>query len=157
MEAKDYIPGLGKSFKITSDEIDTAGLKEELGIVDDGGGETPTSVTAAQISDATTVGRNVLKAADAAAARTAIGAGTSSLAIGTTASTAAAGNHVHAASTVTVTSISGVTGTDVQTVLASLGARKAVTQAASTATDVAGLVTDLNALITKLKNAGLMS
>jgi hypothetical protein len=156
LEAKDYIPGLGRDFKIASDEIDTAGLKEELGIVD-GGGETPTSVTAAQISDATTVGRSVLKATDAAAARTAIGAGTSSLAIGTTASTAAAGNHVHAAGTVTVTAISGVTGTDVQTVLASLGARKAATQAASTATDVAGLVTDLNALITKLKAAGLMS
>ncbi|EOV0647690.1 head fiber protein [Cronobacter turicensis] len=29
-------------------------------------------------------------------------------------------------------------------------------QAASTATDVAGVVTDLNALITKLKAAGMM-
>lgn len=35
------------------------------------------TVTAAQVSDATTVGRAVMKAADAAAARTAIGAGTS--------------------------------------------------------------------------------
>ncbi|QYW06648.1 hypothetical protein uav_117 [Pseudomonas phage UAVern] len=51
------------------------------------------TVTAADITDATTVGRNVLKAADAAAARTAIGAGTSSLALGTTASTAKAGNY----------------------------------------------------------------
>lgn len=51
-----------------------------------------TTVTTAQISDATTVGRNVLKAADATAARTAIGAGTSSLALGVTASTALAGN-----------------------------------------------------------------
>jgi len=38
--------------------------------------------------------------ADAAAARTAIGAGTSNLAIGTTASTAAAGNHTHTISDV---------------------------------------------------------
>jgi len=53
---------------------------------------TPAAPAAADISDATTVGRNVLKAADAAAARTAIGAGTSSLALGTTGSTAAAGN-----------------------------------------------------------------
>ena len=45
--------------------------------------------TAANISDATTVGRSVLTAADAAAVRTAIGAGTSSLALGTTAGTAA--------------------------------------------------------------------
>lgn len=49
--------------------------------------------TAAQISDATATGRSVLTAADAAAARTAIGAGTSSLAIGTTATTAKAGNY----------------------------------------------------------------
>lgn len=48
--------------------------------------------TAANISDSTTVGRAVLTAADAAAARAAIGAGTSSLVLGTTAGTAAAGN-----------------------------------------------------------------
>lgn len=54
-----------------------------------GGGE----VTAADITDATTVGRDVLTAANAAAARAAIGAGTSNLAIGTTASTAKAGNY----------------------------------------------------------------
>lgn len=42
---------------------------------------------------ATTVGANVFTAADAAAARTAIGAGTSNLALGTTASTAKAGNY----------------------------------------------------------------
>lgn len=47
---------------------------------------------AADITDATTVGKAVLTAADAATARTAIGAGTSDLAIGTTAGTAAAGN-----------------------------------------------------------------
>lgn len=70
------------------------------------------SVTAADITDATTVGRNVLKATDAAAARTAIGAGTgngtSNLAVATTApvalaaaaavgtgTTAARADHVH--------------------------------------------------------------
>jgi|GEM_PF-3496176 len=47
---------------------------------------------AADISDSTTVGRAVVTAADAAAARTAIGAGTSSLALGTTGTTAMAGN-----------------------------------------------------------------
>ena len=51
--------------------------------------------TAAQVSDATATGRSVLTAADGAAARSAIGAGTSSLALGTTASTAATGNHTH--------------------------------------------------------------
>lgn len=55
---------------------------------------TPTTHThtASQISDSTTVGRAVVTAVDAAAARTAIGAGTSSLAIGVTGTTAAAGN-----------------------------------------------------------------
>lgn len=36
------------------------------------------------------------------------------------------------------------------------GARLIANQAASTATDVAGLKTDLNALLTKLKASGLM-
>lgn len=51
--------------------------------------------TAANISDSTIIGRSVLMAADAAAARTAIGAGTgnSNLTIGTTATTAKAGNY----------------------------------------------------------------
>lgn len=47
------------------------------------------AVTASDITDATVVGRNVLKAADAASARTAIGA----VALGTTSSTAKAGNY----------------------------------------------------------------
>lgn len=59
---------------------------------DIGAAATSHSHTASQISDSTAVGRGVLTAADAAAARTAIGAGTSDLAIGTTASTAKAGN-----------------------------------------------------------------
>ncbi|MEC0328685.1 hypothetical protein P4H42_03490 [Paenibacillus macerans] len=79
--------------------------------------------TAAQISDASAVGRSVITAADASAARTAIGAGTSSLALGTTASTAAAGNHTHAASAITTAAITGVTGTNVQAVLAELAGR----------------------------------
>lgn len=54
--------------------------------------------TTANISDASTIGKTILTASDATAVRTAIGAGTgnSNLAIGTTASTAAAGNHNHA-------------------------------------------------------------
>lgn len=59
---------------------------------DIGAAATSHSHAASQISDSTTVGRGVLTAADAAAARTAIGAGTSDLIIGTTSSTAKAGN-----------------------------------------------------------------
>jgi len=64
-----------------------------------GGGTLP--ITADNITDASTVGKQVLTAADQAAARTAIGAGTgtSNLAIGATATTAAAGNHTHGAAT----------------------------------------------------------
>ena len=46
------------------------------------------------ISNSTAVGRSVLTAADQAAGRAAIGAGTSSLTLGTSGSTAAAGNDV---------------------------------------------------------------
>jgi len=60
-------------------------------VVSGGGGP----ITSADISDSTATGRAVLTAADAATARSAIGAGTSNLAIGTTGSTAAAGNHNH--------------------------------------------------------------
>ncbi|MET7752298.1 MULTISPECIES: hypothetical protein [Actinomycetes] len=50
------------------------------------------SHVAADISDSSTVGRNVLTASTQASARSAIGAGTSNLAIGTTAGTACEGN-----------------------------------------------------------------
>lgn len=59
--------------------------------------------SSADITDATAVGRNVIKAADAAAARAAIGAGTSSLTTGTTGSTAAAGNDSRLSNTRTPT------------------------------------------------------
>lgn len=60
--------------------------------------------TAANISDSTATGRLVLMAADAATARTALGAGTSSLAIGTTTGTAADAALVGATTTNFVTS-----------------------------------------------------
>lgn len=68
---------------------------------DTGGGAV--TVTSDQITDASTVGKNVLKAADAAAARAAIGAGigNSNLVIGTTATQAKAGNWKPAAIDVT--------------------------------------------------------
>ncbi|QQQ41298.1 hypothetical protein JJL50_15235 [Stenotrophomonas maltophilia] len=71
------------------------------GDVAGGGGGGTLPITADNITDASSVGKQVLTAADQAAARTAIGAGTgsSNLAIGATATTAAAGNHTHAAAT----------------------------------------------------------
>ncbi|WP_222182782.1 hypothetical protein [Geminicoccus harenae] len=68
------------------------GLQEKVAELEQSSGEGG-SVTVDTLSGATAVGRSVMKAADGAAARTAIGAGTSSLALGTTASTAKAGNY----------------------------------------------------------------
>lgn len=59
--------------------------------------------TAAQISDSTATGRALITALDAAAARTAIGAGTSNLAIGTSGTTAMVGNKTFAYSELTGT------------------------------------------------------
>ena len=56
------------------------------------GGSGPVTIVVSDISDATATGKALMLAADQAAARTAIGAGTSSLALGTTAETALAGN-----------------------------------------------------------------
>lgn len=84
--------------------------------------------TAGQISDATAVGRSVLTAADAAAARTAIGAGTSNLALGTSGTAAAAGNHAHNAGQITATAVDGGTATTVQGILAELAARIAAVE-----------------------------
>jgi hypothetical protein len=71
-----------------------------------------------------------------AALTTPAAAGTPSIrAIGTTATTAAAGNHTH-------------TG---------LMSGSAVAQAASVAADVPALLTDFNALLTKLRNRGVIS
>jgi len=76
------------------------------------------SHTATDISNSTAVGRNVLTASDQQAARAAIGAGTgngtSNLQLGTTSSTAAAGNHTHPASAITFSPAAGITATNVQ-------------------------------------------
>ncbi|GAA3718229.1 hypothetical protein [Streptomyces tremellae] len=88
-------------------------------------------VTAADITDATATGRSVLTAASAAAARSAIGAGTSSVALAGsgTATTGAHSDHTHAApavptaSQVTASAISPGSATTVQGILAELAAR----------------------------------
>lgn len=76
--------------------------------------------TAADITDATTTGRSVLTAASAAAARSAIGAGTSNLALGTTSSTAKAGDWKPASTDITD---STATGRSLLTVASAAAAR----------------------------------
>lgn len=65
----------------------------------------PGAVSPDDITGATAVGKSVLTAADAAAARVAMGAGTSSLALGTTSTTAKAGDYAPPAAS---TSVAGV-------------------------------------------------
>lgn len=78
------------------------------------------SILADAITDATTIGKSVLRAATAADARNAIGAGTSNLAIGTTAATAKAGDYAPAWGDVTAKPVviaAGETAADARTVI----------------------------------------
>lgn len=77
-------------------------INEVMAAVGSGG-----AIDADSITDATTVGKAVIRAADAAAARTAIGAGTSSLALGTSSSTAKAGDYQPAASNISDSTSAG--------------------------------------------------
>lgn len=74
-----------------------------------------------QITGTSTTVQSLLAAADQQTARLAIGAGTgngtSNLVIGTTAGTAAAGNHTHQASAISFAPTSSITATDVQTAI----------------------------------------
>lgn len=78
--------------------------------------------TVAELSNASAIGRSVVTAVDGQAIRSLIGAGTgngtSNLTIGTTSTTAAAGNHNHPAGAVTFTPTGGVTATNVQDAIA---------------------------------------
>ncbi len=78
---------------------------------------------AADISNSTTVGRNVLTAVDGPAARTAIGAGTSSLVVGTGATNAKAGNYAPSAADI---SDASTVGRDVLKALNEAAARTAI-------------------------------
>ena len=94
------------------------------------------TILADAITDATTIGKNVLRATDAAAARSAIGAGTSNLAIGTTASTAKAGNYTPAWSDVTgkpAVIAAGATAADARTAIGAGTSSLAIGTSASTA------------------------
>lgn len=98
------------------------------------------SHTVSAISDATTVGRSLMSATDAQAARAAIGAGTgngtSNLTLGTTSSTAAPGNHVHDATSVAYTPSGSITATNVQAAIAQAATLGGSGTATATSIDV---------------------
>ncbi|MES3389875.1 head fiber protein [Enterobacter hormaechei] len=103
-------------------------------------------ITSSQITDATDTGKAVLTAAGKDEARAAIGAGTSNLTIGTTATTAMAGNTAippeYTLPAATATTLGGVKQGDAV--------------ADSVATDAAGVVADLNELLASLRKAGVL-
>lgn len=109
------------------------------GAVDSVAGRTGDVVlVAADLSDSSSVGRSVVTAANAAAARTAIGAGTSSLALGTTSTTAYRGDLGAAATTAAADAAAAAAAAqgDVDTLSASLGGA-ALLDVGTTAGDVA--------------------
>lgn len=96
----------------TADKFTAADLAHiEQGIVDAEGSES-NPVTVDTLEGATDTGKSVLKAATAAAARTAIGAGTSDLKLGTTATTALKGDTVIPAAPATGTAAALTAGTE---------------------------------------------
>lgn len=107
---------------------------------------TATTVTVADITDSTDVGKALMKAVDAAAARTAIGAGTSNLAVGTASSQAKAGNY-------TPTSAEVSTALKAKTQIAALATVSVAdaTDLATALTLVNSLKVSVNAIITALK------
>lgn len=86
----NYVDGVTSSVQIQLDaKADASALTSGLA----GKANSSHTHAAINIADSTSTGRSLLTADDAAAARTAIGAGTSSLVLGTTSSTAKAGDY----------------------------------------------------------------
>lgn len=105
----------------------------DLDVLFAGSSEGPPAPTVDTLTGATATGKAVMKATDATAARTAIGAGTSNLAVGTTAITAKAGNYTP-------------TSTEVSTALKAKAQITALTAVVTPdATDEATAVTLVNA------------
>lgn len=150
-ETKSIRNAMGNTVSLATTDKDSLvdAINEIFGLVGGGG-----PVTAADITDATTVGRAVLTAADAAAARTAIAAGTSNLAIGTTGTTAKAGNYAPAAADI---SDSTTTGRALVTAINAAAARTTLAAYSSAETDsaiaaaVAALVNSSPAALDTLK------
>ncbi|MGW5920853.1 hypothetical protein ACWFPY_17860 [Nocardia fluminea] len=96
------ITGALASLATTDKSNLVAAINEVLSAVGSGG-----AIDADSITDATTVGKALIRAADAAAARTAIAAGTSNLALGTTSSTAKAGDYAPNAAAISDSTTTG--------------------------------------------------
>lgn len=115
-----------------------AAINEVMTAVGSGG-----SIDADSITDATTIGKALIRAVDAAAARTAIGAGTSSLTLGTTSSTAKAGDYQPAAANISDATSAGralLTAASAAAQRTALDVQTVAETAAAISAAVAGLV-----------------
>ena len=126
------------SLSTTNKDNLVAAINEVLAAVGSGG-----SIDADSITDATTLGKALIRAVDAAAARTAIGAGTSNLALGTTAGTAKAGDYQPASTNI---SDSTSTGRDLLTA-SNAGSARTTLSVYSTAESDAAITAAVNALV----------
>lgn len=122
-----YESYLGKVLFIenTEGELVAVGPNNPLPMSGGGSGGGPATVTADDITDATELGKAILKVTDPAAARTAIGAGTSNLALGTGANNAKPGNYAPKVEEISDASTIGKTilkGTDAAAVRTAIGA-----------------------------------
>lgn len=108
-------------------------INEVLAAVGSGG-----TIDADSITDATVTGKALIRATDGLVARTAIGAGTSNLAIGTTGTTAKAGDYQPTAANI---SDSTAVGRSVLTAADALAARTAI--GAATQTDITNAIAAL--------------
>lgn len=106
--------------------------------------------TSTSISDATTVGRSLLTSASALAARAVIGAGTSNLTLGTTSSTALAGNYAPTASNISDSTSLGrslITAADAAAARTALGITSTGSVTSIASTDITDATTVGKALI----------
>ena len=121
---------MGTEFKLVKSTIGTlasltTGEKGSLvGAINEikAGIEAGGSITADAITDATVTGKAVLRATSQATARSAIGAGTSNLAVGPTATDAKAGNYVPTWGEVSSKPVVIASGTDAASARAAIGA-----------------------------------
>lgn len=106
-------------------ELEAVGPNNPLPISGGGTGGGPSTVKADDITDATELGKTILKVVDPAAARTAIGAGTSNLSLGTGANNAKPGNYAPKVEEISDATAIGKTilkGTDAAAVRTAIGA-----------------------------------
>lgn len=114
-QVSDLATATGTAIKATRGQIGTlaslstteksnlvAAINEVMLAVGSGG-----AIDADSITDATAVGKALIRAVDAAGARSAIGAGTSNLTLGTTSSTAKAGDYQPAAANISDSTSAG--------------------------------------------------